>query len=113
MNNFLRRMTATALIAGFGLTAPAAWAEQCFLSEQALNVDAQTIRQKALEMGWEVGKTASLTAAGLVSGKATLYPKDPIEICIKEEGDRLLARVQSKASDAGQADWHDLYASKK
>ncbi|MFZ0789813.1 MAG: hypothetical protein WAM94_09345 [Chromatiaceae bacterium] len=113
MNNVLRRMTTAALIAGLGLTAQAAWAEQCFLSEQALNVDAQNIRQRALEMGWEVGKTASLTAAGLVSGKATIYPKDPIEICIKEEEDRLLARVQSKASDAGQADWHDLYASKK
>jgi hypothetical protein len=106
-------MTTAALIAGLGLTAQATWAEQCFLSEQALNVDAQTIRQKALEMGWEVSKTASLTAAGLVSGKATLYPKDPIEVCIRQEGDRLLARVQSKASDAGQADWHDLYASKK
>ncbi|HYN79437.1 MAG TPA: hypothetical protein VES73_16765 [Lamprocystis sp. (in: g-proteobacteria)] len=113
MNNFLRGITAVALFAGLGLATQAAWAEQCFLSEQALNVDAQTIRQRALGMGWEVSKTASLTAAGLVSAKATLYPKDPIEICIKEEGDRLLARAQSKASDAGQADWHDLYASKK
>jgi hypothetical protein len=113
MTNFLRRITTATLIAGLGLIAPAAWAEQCFLSEQALNVDAQTIRQRALEMGWDVGKTASFTAAGLVSGKATLYPKDPIEICIKQEGDRLLVRAQSKASDAGQADWHDLYANKK
>jgi hypothetical protein len=78
--NSLRGITTASLIAGLGLAAPAVWADQCFLSEQALNVDAQTIRQRALEMGWEVGKTASFTAAGLVSGKATLYPKDPIEI---------------------------------
>ncbi len=88
-------------------------AEECFVSTKSLNEDAQNLRLKALDMGWEVGKTASFTAAGLVTGKTTLYPKDPVDICLKAEDGKLLARVQSRSRDAGQAEWHDLYASKK
>jgi len=113
MTHLVRPIAATTLLAASALLAGPIGAEQCFLSEQSLNVDAQNIRQKALAMGWGVGKTASFTAAGLVSGKATLYPKDPVEICLEEKEGKLRARVQSKSPDAGQADWHDLYAEKQ
>lgn len=113
MINVVRHATTSSLLAGLMvLTAPAT-AAQCFASEQSLNVDAQNIRQQALAMGWTVGKTASFTAAGLVSSKAAIYPKDPVEICLEEKEGKLLARVQSKSPDAGQAEWHDLYADKR
>jgi hypothetical protein len=90
-----------------------ALAEECITAVKKMTEDAQNIRLKALDMGWQVGKTTSLSAASLVSGKATLYPKDDVEICLKEEEGKLLARVQSKAKDAGQAEWHNIYGTKK
>jgi hypothetical protein len=113
MTHLAHPVAALTLLAGLALVTTPAAAEQCFASEQSLNVDAQSIRQKALGMGWTVGKTASFTAAGLVSSKAVIYPKDPIEICLDEQEGKLYARVQSKSPDAGQAEWHDLYAEKQ
>ena len=85
-------------------------AETCFNTAKSLNVDAQTIRLKALDMGWRVGKAASLAAASLVKGKRDIYPIDDVEICLREEGGRLQVRVQSKSRDANQARWRDLTA---
>jgi hypothetical protein len=113
MTYIARRAAAWSLLAGLMVVAAPASAQQCFASEQSLNVDAQNIRQKALAIGWTVGKTASFTAAGLVSSKAAIYPKDPVEICLDEKEGKLLARVQSKSPDAGQAEWHDLYGEKR
>jgi len=78
-----------------------------------INADAQTIRLKAMEMGWKVGNTASLAAASIVKGKTELYPKDNVEICIKEEGSALQIKAQSKSMDAGKAEWHSITAKKQ
>ena len=83
-------------------------AEECFNSSKKLNADAQTIRLKAMDMGWKVGKTASLAAASIVKGKSELYPKDSVEICIREEGSDLQIKAQSKSRDAGKAEWHKI-----
>jgi len=61
-----------------------------------------------MDMGWKVGKTASLAAAAIVKGKSELYPKDSVEICIREEGSDLLIKAQSKSRDAGKAEWHSI-----
>ena len=106
---FLVLKIATALIL---FTSPAFPADTCFNSRKILNVDAQTIRLKALDMGWQVGKTASITAASLVMGKQTIYPKDNVEICIREDDDTLQIKVQSKSKDAGKAKWHKVIAKK-
>jgi len=87
-------------------------AEECFNSSKKLNADAQTIRLKAMDMGWKVGKTASLAAASIVKGKTELYPKDNVEICIKEEDSALRIKAQSKSKDAGNAEWHRITAKK-
>ena len=87
-------------------------AEECFKSSKKLNADAQTIRLKAMDMGWKVGKTASLAAASIVKGKTELYPKDNVEICIKEEDSALRIKAQSKSKDAGNAEWHRITAKK-
>jgi len=94
------------------LTSTASSAEECFNSSKKLNDDAQTIRLKALDMGWQVGKAASLAAASLVKGKREIYPKDNVEICLREEENNLQVRVQSKSRDANQARWRDLMAKK-
>lgn len=78
--------------------------------QSLVNDDAQTIRLKALDMGWKVSKTASLAAASIVRGKTGIYPKNDVEICIREEGDDLTIKAQSKARDAGQAKWHKVMA---
>ncbi|MGV8058964.1 MAG: hypothetical protein AB2L12_13225 [Smithellaceae bacterium] len=91
------------------LAAPAFSADECFNSSKKLNEDAQTIRLKALDMmGWKVSKTASLAAASIVKGKSELYPKDSVEICIREEGSDLQIKAQSKSRDAGKAEWHKI-----
>ena len=72
MTHLAHPVAALTLLAGLALVTTPAAAEQCFASEQSLNVDAQSIRQKALGMGWTVGKTASFPAAGLVSSKAVI-----------------------------------------
>jgi hypothetical protein len=84
----------------------AAFADECFKSSKKLNNDAQIIRLKAMDMGWKVGKTVSLAAASAISGKNGIYPKDDVEICLKEEDDELQIRAQSKSRDAGKAKWH-------
>jgi len=91
-------------------TSPTFPADTCFNSHRILNVDAQTIRLKALDMGWQVGKTASITAASLVMGKQAVYPKDNVEICLREEENNLQVRVKSKSGDANQARWRNLMA---
>ncbi len=94
------------------LTSAASAAEECFNSSKKLNDDAQTIRLKAMDMGWSVGKPASITAAGIVKGKAEIYPKDNGEICLRKEGETLQVKVQSKSKDAGQAKWRKVIAKK-
>ena len=63
-------------------------------------------------MGWTVGKSASITAASIVKGKAEIYPKDNVEICLREEEGNLQVRAQSKSRDANEARWRDLMAKK-
>ena len=82
------------------LTSTASSAEECFNSSMKLNDDAQTIRLKARDMGWNVGKSASITAAGIVKGKAEIYPKDNVEICLREEVETLQIKVQSKSRES-------------
>jgi len=94
------------------LTATASFAEECFNSSKKLNDDAQTIRLKAMDMGWNVGKSSSITAAGVVKGKAEIYPKDNVEICLREEDETLQIKVQSKSRDAGEAKWRNVMAKK-
>ena len=66
-----------------------------------------------MDMGRKVGKTASLAAASIVKGKTELYPKDNVEICIREEGRALQIKAQSKSKDAGMAEWHSITAKKQ
>ena len=94
------------------LASSTVFADECFNSSKKLNQDAQTIRLKAMNMGWKVGKTASLAAASIVKGKSELYPKDSVEICIMEEGSVLQIKAQSKSEDAGKAEWHRITAKK-
>ena len=94
------------------LTSGAVSAEECFNSSKKLNDDAQTIRLKAIDMGWTVGKSASITAAGIVKGKTEIYPKDNVEICLREDDETLQIKAQSKSRDAGKAKWHKTIAKK-
>ncbi|MGV8059043.1 MAG: hypothetical protein AB2L12_13625 [Smithellaceae bacterium] len=94
------------------LASSTAFADECFNSSKKLNEDAQTIRLKAMDMEWKVSKTASLAAASIVKGKSELYPKDSVEICIREEGSDLQIKAQSKSRDAGKAEWHKITAKK-
>jgi hypothetical protein len=84
------------------------WADTCFLAAKKMSEDAENIRLKALDMGWVVGKAVSFSAASVIGGKASLYPKDEVEVCLRVEGDKLQIKVRSKAKDAGQAEWHGL-----
>jgi hypothetical protein len=106
------------LIAGFVLTLTLVafkpcLAEECFNSSKKINDDAQTIRLKAMDMGWKVSNSASIAAAGIVRGKTEIYPKDNVEICLREEERLLKIRAQSKSKDAGKAGWHRVIAKKK
>lgn len=94
------------------LTTTVSFADECFNSSKKLNADAQTIRLKAMEMNWQVSNSASITAASIVKGKAEIYPKDNVEICLREEDDTLQIKVQSKSNDAGKAKWHKVIAKK-
>jgi hypothetical protein len=95
-----------------GAAAPS-WADVCFVAAKKLSEDAQNVRLKALDIGWIVGKTASFSAASVIESKVKLYPKDDVEVCLRVEGDKLQVKVQSKAKDAGQAEWHGLPGKKK
>ncbi len=94
------------------LSVATASADECFQSSKKLNQDAQTIRLKAMDMGWKIGKTASLAAASIVKGKTELYPKDNVEICLREEDNTLQIKAQSKSRDAGNAEWRKITANK-
>ncbi len=94
------------------LASSAISADECFNSSKKLNEDAQTIRLKAMDMGWKVGKTASIAAASIVKGKTELYPKDKVEVCLREEGSDLQIKAQSKSRDAEKAEWHKITAKK-
>ena len=111
MNRY-RRLVLKIAAALILLTSSAVSAEECFNSSKKLNDDAQTIRLKAMDMAWTIGKSASITAAGIVKGKAEIYPKDNVEICLRKEGETLQVKVQSKSRDAGQAKWHKVIAEK-
>lgn len=101
------------IVAAFILiTSTVSSADECFNSSKKLNDDAQTIRLKAMDMGWQVSKSASITAASIVKGKAEIYPKDNVEICLREEDETLQIKVQSKSRDAGKAKWHKVIAKK-
>jgi len=89
------------------------WADTCFPAVKKFGEDAENIRLKALDMGWAVGKTASLSAASIIEGKASLYPKDDVEVCLRVEKEKLQIKAQAKARDAGQAEWHVLPGKKK
>jgi hypothetical protein len=93
-------------------TSTSSYAEECFNSSKKLNDDAQTIRLKAMDMGWKVGKLASTTAASIVKGKTEIYPKDKVEICLREANDTLQIKAQSKSKDAGKAKWNKIIARK-
>lgn len=88
------------------------YGDQCFKSSKKLNYDAQTISLKAMDMGWKVGKTASLAAASVISGKNGIYPKNDVKICLREEDDELQIKAQSKSRDAGKAKWRKVMAGK-
>jgi hypothetical protein len=87
-------------------------ADECFISSKKLTDDAQTIRLKAMEMGWKVGKTSSLAAAAVVSGKSGIYPQDTVNICLREEDGALQIKAQSESRDAGKAKWRGLTSKK-
>ena len=63
-------------------------------------------------MTWHVSKSASIAAASIVKGKAEIYPKDHVDICLREEDETLQIKVQSKSKDAGKAKWHKVIAKK-
>ncbi len=94
------------------LSSTASSADDCFNSSKKINDDAQTIRLKAMDMGWKVGKSASITAASIVKGKTEIYPKDNVEICLREEDEALQIKVQSKSRDASKAKWHKVIGKK-
>lgn len=93
----------------FVLSSYASAAEKCFFSSQKLTEDAQNIRLCAMDMGWKVGKVSSLIAAAVIEGKVKLYPKDAVEVCLRDIG-RLQIREQSLSRDAGKAKWHSIPA---
>ena len=94
------------------LTSTESFADECFNSSKQLNADAQTIRLKAMEMNWQVSNSASIAAATIVKGKAEIYPKDNVEICLREEDDTIQIKMQSKSKDAGKAKWHKIIGKK-
>jgi hypothetical protein len=94
------------------LTSAASFADECFNSSKKLNDDAQTIRLKAMDMGWSVGKSSSITTASVIKGKSEIYPKDSVEICLREEGVTLQIKIQSNSRDAGIAKWRKVIAKK-
>lgn len=66
-------------------------------------------------MGWKLGKFKSITAGGFIKSKKILYPEDDVNVCVKVDGngDDLIFKVQSEASDAGKAVWRELFAKKR
>jgi len=88
-------------------------ADNCFTATGKAFKDAQTIRKIGNNMGWKVAKTTSITAGTFIKGKKTLYPQDDLEVCLKEDDNKLIFKAQSSASDAGSAEWRPLLGIKK
>lgn len=103
----LAAMTAV-LLACF--TATGFSGEVKFKSCRVLAADAQTIRLKALEMGWTVNKPFSLVAASVIMGKVLIYPKSEVEVSLRESDGQLQIRAQALSKDAGTAYWHNIHA---
>jgi hypothetical protein len=80
-----------------------------FRSSRNLAVDAQTIRVKALDMGWTVNKPYSFIAASVIIGKTWIYPKSEVEVSLRESDGQLQVRAQALSKDAGTAYWHNIY----
>jgi hypothetical protein len=84
----------------------------CFAASGDEFVDGQTIRETAADMGWTVGNVASIAAATVVSSKVMTYPGYIVDVCLREDGEELQIKMQSRARTAGQADWHLLPSTK-
>jgi hypothetical protein len=84
-----------------------------FKSSRNLAVDAQTIRVKALDMGWTVNKPYSFIAASVIIGKTLVYPKSDVEVSLRESDGQLQVRAQALSKDAGTAYWHNIYGNRK
>jgi len=80
----------------------------CFTATGEALSDAQTIRKSASNLGWSVGKLASIPAGIFIKGKAALYPQGIVEVCLRESSGDLQLKAQSSSSDAENAGWHTL-----
>ena len=78
----------------------------CFISKDKTFSIAQQLRQKSADMGWKIGKFKSISVAGVIKGKKTLYPDSKMEICLKEVDDELKFIMKSGARDSGSPEWH-------
>lgn len=87
--------------------------ERCFDAVGKVVEDARTIRLEALEMGWQVGKGPSETAAGVAKRKLELHPKHDVEICLREQGGLLEIRVQALSEADDRGEWRPLPGRKK
>jgi hypothetical protein len=103
----------TLAFAMFVMSASASAAERCFFSSQKLTEDAQNIRLCAMDMGWKVGKMSSFVAAVVIEGKVKIYPKDEVEVCLRDLGGKLQVKAQSLSEDAGFAEWHTIKAKRR
>lgn len=86
---------------------------KCFDAKESTMEIAQQIRQQAKDMGWKVGKVKSISIAGIIKGKKTIYPDGNMEICLKEKDGDLQYIMNSSSKDAEKAEWHFLKSSKK
>lgn len=103
-----------ALLAICGLTVSMHSYAECFVASGKAMTDAQTIRKSAVELGWKVGKTASIAAGTFIKGKVALYPQGDIQVCLRvNKSDELVFKAQSSSSDAGEAEWRNLHGKKK
>ena len=86
----------------------------CFTASGKAMSDAQSIRKKALSMGWKVGKAASISAGTFIKGKVTLYPQHDVKVCLRENrSGNLVFKAQSSSPDAGEAEWRDTFGKRK
>ncbi len=85
----------------------------CFDSKESTMEIAQQLRQESKDMGWKVGKIKSISIAGIIKGKKTIYPDGDMEICLQEKDGDLQYIMNSSSKDAEKAEWHFLSSSKK
>ena len=110
MNRFLALLLLTSLIL---FSTSKAHADQCFSAVGKALKDAQTIRKTAQLMNWKVGKSASIAAGNVIKGKKVIYPQDKLQVCLRATSiGTLEIKAQSNSSDAGQASWINLPATK-